>query len=61
MKLVIIIFSRHLVLAVVVRLQVLHVEPVVRRTDSTEVKRVTDLEEDLFVKSTINTIKNKSV
>lgn len=40
-----------LVLAVVVRLQMLHVEAIVGRTHSTEVEGVTDLETDPVIES----------
>lgn len=39
----------NLVFAVVIRLQMLHVETIVRRTDSTEVESMTDLEENMHI------------
>ncbi len=38
-----------LVLAVIIRLQMLHVESIVRRTDSTEVESMTDLEANTYI------------
>lgn len=47
-------FAVHLVLAVVIRLQMLHMKPVIWRTDSTKVESVTNLKGDLFIKSKTN-------